>query len=84
MNDDDLDDIVINALGRSHRGGHAYGDKNGSMLPSIVNHQNNRGSNSYPSVANKVYGAHGAGETLSRSPSAGLSGRVDWKSKYLK
>ena len=77
---------------RSHSGGHAYGgggggvgDKNGPLLPNIIGHHNgSRVSNSYPSVASKInYGPH-LGESLSRSPSAGLSGRVDWKSKYLK
>lgn len=52
-----------------------------------------RGSSSYPSLVNgsKNYnhppaGFNGGagGESSSRSPSAGLSGRVDWKSKYLK
>ena len=60
------------------------GDKNGTLLPNIGHHNGARASNSYPSVASKTnYGSH-LGESLSRSPSAGLSGRVDWKSKYLK
>ena len=97
LRDDELDEIIISDMGRSHSGGHAYGggggDKNGAsgqLLPNIIGHHNGtRVSNSYPSVAaNKInYGPshHGlGGEPLSRSPSAGLSGRVDWKSKYLK
>ena len=84
---DELDEIIINDMGRSHSGGHAYGgggDKNGTLLPNIGHHNGARASNSYPSVASKTnYGSH-LGESLSRSPSAGLSGRVDWKSKYLK
>jgi len=93
IHDDELDEIIINDMGvRSHSGGHAYGgggggvgDKNGPLLPNIIGHHNgSRVSNSYPSVASKInYGSH-LGESLSRSPSAGLSGRVDWKSKYLK
>ena len=84
---DELDEIIINDMGRSHSGGHAYGgggDKNGTLLPNIGHHNGARASNSYPSVASKTnYGSH-LGESLSRSPSAGLSGRVDWQSKYLK
>ena len=88
LRDDELDEIIINDMGRSHSGGHAYGggsEKNGTLLPTITGHHNGtRVSNSYPSVASKInYGSH-LGEPLSRSPSAGLSGRVDWKSKYLK
>ena len=70
----------------------------GNALPSIhPNDQYNsypngyRGSSSYPSLGNgsKSYnhpqpGLKGGGDSSSRSPSAGLSGRVDWKSKYLK
>lgn len=88
MHDDDLDDIIVNDLGRSHSGGHAYHDK-GNLLPNISHHNGGRPSNSYPSVNNtKVKYASSssnlAEQSSSRSPSAGLSGRVDWKSKYLK
>jgi hypothetical protein len=60
---------------------------NSAMLPNIsqgqYNHNGQRTSNSYPTLANGSKVGLG-GESSSRSPSAGVSGRVDWKSKYLK
>lgn len=85
-------------LGRSHSGGTRYssvvqqpkpGGSGGAsaQLPNISQSQyhtnGQRSSNSYPSLANGGKpGYNGSGEQ--RSPSAGISGRVDWKSKYLK
>jgi hypothetical protein len=82
---DDITDADIIDMGRSHSGGHAFGmDKAGSLLPNIShNHKQMMGGNykqSYGSASNGI----GLADSLSRSPSAGLSGRVDWKSKYLK
>ena len=88
MHDDDLEDVIINEMGRSHSGGHGvHYDK----LPKITHQHAPRVSNSYPSVSTKTVnyglsslGGGGGADSLSRSPSGGLSGRVDWKSKYLK
>ena len=78
----DMEDVIINEMGRSHSGGHGASYE---KLPSITHHHAPRVSNTYPSVSTKAvnYGLGGT-ESLSRSPSGGLSGRVDWKSKYLK
>ena len=63
----------------------------GASLPSIKNHYTHNGgrvSNNYPNAkmptATFTTSSSGLGDSLSRSPSAGLNGRVDWKSKYLK
>ena len=64
----------------------------GATLPSIKNHYSSvnggRGSNNYPNnkmpTTTFTTSSSGLGDSLSRSPSAGLNGRVDWKSKYLK
>ena len=61
----------------------------GASLPSIKNHYSNNGNrvSNYPATTKipaSYTSSSGLGDSLSRSPSAGISGRVDWKSKYLK
>ena len=61
----------------------------GASLPSIKNHYSNNGNrvSNYPGTTKmpaSYTSSSGLGDSLSRSPSAGISGRVDWKSKYLK
>ena len=89
MNDDDFEEVAVvksNPVdhGRSQSGGLPSIYQNGQYQQN--QHLNGyRGSSSYPTLGSKSYGSNGAtGESSSRSPSAGLSGRVDWKSKYLK
>lgn len=94
INDDDFEEVMVHEIGRSHSGGHIAYDKHvheGASLPSIKNHYTHNGgrvSNNYPNAkmptATFTTSSSGLGDSLSRSPSAGLNGRVDWKSKYLK